>query len=84
MAQGMLISLAQTSKRVPNTRVAVPFGAATFFARPQNGKHDQLVCCDVPPDARPKLQAPTPRGKETRPSETADPQPRRLNLNLRD
>jgi len=30
-------------------------------------KARQHTCPLVPPDARPKLQAPTPRGKETRP-----------------
>src|SRR4029450_11586137 len=83
MARGMLISLAQTSERVSQHKSGRSFLGGHFFCSSTEREARQFECCDVPPDARPKLQAPTPRGKETRPSQTADPQPRRLNLNLR-
>src|SRR4030095_12306860 len=80
----MLISLAQTVQSFPAREWPFLLGRPRFLLVHRTGsKSDRFECCDVPPDARPSSKHPCRAGRRHAPSETADPQPPPLNLNLR-
>ena len=69
------IALYQYEVVLPEPTLAVKQGCCPARRAREGGAREVPVPPTrlfVPPDARPRLQAPTPRGKETRPSETAD------------